>query len=109
LEAVGDTNFPLKRTRFRLASRMKNKNGRSALNSIGSGLLAPGAQPQRSIITSPAAAASVPKQNVHFHYSFLSSVIQPQEISDTLPNYFLTKKNPTHNYSPSSLTLRNVL
>jgi hypothetical protein len=43
-------------------SRIKNKNGRSALNSIGAGFGETDAQ-HRDIITAVAAAASDPKRN----------------------------------------------
>lgn len=53
-------NLPLNKTIFCRFSRIKNKNGRSALNSIGSGLGAIDVQ-HRVIITAVAAAASDPK------------------------------------------------
>ncbi len=58
----GETNLPLNKTTFWWLSRIKNKNGRSALNSIGADFGEIDAQ-QRDIITAVAAAASDPKWN----------------------------------------------
>ncbi|CAF4274159.1 unnamed protein product, partial [Rotaria sordida] len=56
----GETNLPLNKTIFCRFSRMKNKNGRSALNSIGDVFGEIDAQ-QRIMTTAVAAAASDPK------------------------------------------------
>ena len=55
----GETNRPLNKTRFCLLSRMKNRNGRSALNSTAFDSI--WLAPPRLIITAVAAAASDPK------------------------------------------------
>ena len=58
----GETNLPENKLRSSRVSRMKKRNGRSALNSTGCGSGSTDAQ-QRSKITAVAAAASDPIQN----------------------------------------------
>jgi len=59
-DAIGDeTNLPLNKIIFFCLSRMKNRNGRSALNSTGDDL--EGIARQRFMTTAVAAAASDPK------------------------------------------------
>ncbi|CAF1537446.1 unnamed protein product, partial [Rotaria sordida] len=60
----GEINLPLNKTIFCRFSRMKNKNGRSALNSIGLGFRRVDDE-FVSIITAVAAAASEPNSSVN--------------------------------------------